>query len=31
MEDLNERVLFLQTWIDKGTPKVFWISGFFFP
>jgi dynein heavy chain, axonemal len=30
-EDLNNRVNFLQNWIDGGTPKCFWISGFFFP
>lgn len=29
--DLNERITFLTTWIKDGTPKVFWISGFFFP
>lgn len=29
--DLKERVTFLNNWIDHGTPKVFWISGFFFP
>lgn len=29
--DLNERITFLTSWINHGTPKVFWISGFFFP
>ena len=27
--DLSERISFLQNWIDKGTPKIFWISGKF--
>lgn len=31
IEDLNERIDFLQSWYDKGTPIVFWLSGFFFP
>ena len=25
--DLSERIGFLQNWIDKGTPKIYWISG----
>lgn len=29
--DLNDRISFLTNWIKKGTPKTFWISGFFFP
>lgn len=28
-EDLNNRINFLQEWIDHGTPKHFWISGKF--
>jgi len=31
IEDLNERVVFLDGWVKNGTPAVFWISGFFFP
>ncbi len=29
--DLLERCAFIQNWVDKGTPAVYWISGFFFP
>lgn len=31
IEDCNDRVSFLNKWIQGGTPKVFWVSGFFFP
>lgn len=27
IEDLNNRIKFLNEWILHGTPKVFWISG----
>ena len=29
--DLKERMSFIMTWIDKGSPSSFWMSGFFFP
>ena len=29
--DLVERTRFIADWIEKGTPAVYWISGFFFP
>ena len=31
IEDLIARIKFLKDWIDLGTPKIFWMSGFFFP
>jgi dynein heavy chain len=31
IEDCNKRIDFLNNWIENGTPKVFWMSVFFFP
>lgn len=31
IDDCNNRIDFLMAWIEKGTPAVYWISGFFFP
>ncbi|XP_047430741.1 dynein axonemal heavy chain 6 [Mugil cephalus] len=31
VKDLALRISFIQTWITRGQPKCFWISGFFFP
>lgn len=31
VKDLLERCAFITTWIEKGAPAVYWISGFFFP
>ena len=29
--DLHQRVLFIRTWMTKGHPKAYWLSGLFFP
>ncbi|XP_023141924.2 dynein axonemal heavy chain 6 isoform X2 [Amphiprion ocellaris] len=31
VRDLTLRTSFIETWITRGQPKSFWISGFFFP
>jgi len=31
MDDLVQRIAFVQRWVNDGPPPVFWISGFFFP
>lgn len=30
-QDLNDRIRFLDGWINNGTPITFWMPGFFFP
>ncbi|KAK3261578.1 hypothetical protein CYMTET_29517 [Cymbomonas tetramitiformis] len=30
IKELLERINFFQTWVDKGKPSVYWLSGFFF-
>lgn len=30
LSDLMNRLTFFETWIEKGPPNVFWISGFYF-
>ena len=29
--DLTRRLAMIDTWVDKGHPKAYWISGFYFP
>ena len=31
VRDLYDRVEFMRTWLHKGHPACFWLSGFFFP
>lgn len=31
IKDLVDRMNFMNSWVDHGTPKVFWLSGMFFP
>lgn len=31
LNDLNLRIQFFKNWENNGTPKCFWVSGFFFP
>lgn len=29
--DLVNRLTYINDWLTKGPPKVFWIAGFYFP
>ena len=31
IQDLNERVSFMRTWLLQGNPSCYWLSGFYFP
>jgi dynein heavy chain len=31
VDDLQQRLDFINSWVDHGTPAAYWISGFFFP
>jgi len=31
IKELKDRREFINNWFEKGTPKVFWMNGFFFP
>jgi dynein heavy chain len=31
VKDLVERVDFLRTWLQRGQPRAYWLSSFFFP
>jgi len=31
VDDLAEKLRFVQLWVDKGPPPAYWVSGFFFP
>ena len=30
VEDLGRRIKMFKDWVDKGQPRVYWVSGFFF-
>jgi hypothetical protein len=29
--DYHQRIAFMRAWLSEGTPKCFWLPGFFFP
>jgi dynein heavy chain len=31
INDINERISFINKWIDESMPPAYWLSGFFFP